>query len=314
MKRTSILLLVCVIAIVLISFISRPFAEEKPKVTVLLKDQSTQYWEIITAGAEKGFRDFGIVGEVVAPESATVEEQIELLERILMNPPDVLIVSPIYPEPLYAALEPFVYQDIPVLFLDTDAPWEYKTSYVGTNNFDLGRKAGSLLGSHLQPSDKVAIITGDEDSPVAGDRMRGAEVRLKEIGINVAASITQVSNDPKQVKDVLETIIGAHPDLKGLIATNDLMALAALRVIQENGLNIPVIGADGIIEMVELIEDGTLTGTVAQNPYDMGYLSVEAASKVVRGEAIDPTIDSGVDIIIKGNAKQRLDFLRTLLD
>ncbi|MCL7749737.1 sugar ABC transporter substrate-binding protein [Halalkalibacter alkaliphilus] len=313
MKTRSILLIASVIVIALISFISNPFAEGKPTITVLLKEQRTEYWDVVVAGAEKGFRDFGVNGNVLAPANATTEEQIELLERILDDDPDVLIVSPIHPDSLIIPLERFIDKDIPVLLLDTDAAWENKTSYVGTDNFDLGRRAGSLIGSQLQPGDKVAIITGDEDSPVAGDRMRGAEVRLKEIGINVAAIITQLSNEPEQVKEVMETILEAHPDLKGVVATTDGMALSALHVIQDHGLTIPVTGADGLTEMVELIESGALSGTVAQNPYDMGYLSVEAAAKVYRGETIDQNIDSGVDIIVKGNAKQRLDFLHSLL-
>ena len=66
--------------------------------------------------------------------------------------------------------------------------------------------------------------------------------------------------------------------------------------------------------MIELIEDGKIPGTVAQNPFDMGYLSAEAALKVSKGERVESTIDSGVDIIIKGNAKQRLEFLKGLLN
>ncbi len=65
--------------------------------------------------------------------------------------------------------------------------------------------------------------------------------------------------------------------------------------------------------MLELIEEGKLSGTVAQNPYDMGYLSVEAATKVMEGEEVENNMDSGVDIIIQGNAMQRLDFQRRLL-
>ncbi len=83
------------------------------------------------------------------------------------------------------------------------------------------------------------------------------------------------------------------------------------------GGDIPVIGKriEGakITEMVELIEEGTLTDTVAQNPYDMGYLGVETAVKVTKGEKVEKNIDSDVDIIIEDNAEQRLDFLKKML-
>ncbi|GAA3315403.1 hypothetical protein GCM10020331_010290 [Ectobacillus funiculus] len=57
-----------------------------------------------------------------------------------------------------------------------------------------------------------------------------------------------------------------HPDVKGVYATTDIRAIDALDVIKEQGLKTPVIGTDGIIEMIELIGDGMLTGTGGTKP------------------------------------------------
>jgi ribose transport system substrate-binding protein len=46
----------------------------------------------------------------------------------------------------------------------------------------------------------------------------------------------------------------------------------------------------------------------------MGYLSVENALKAINGETVETRIDSGIDIITKDNAKEKLDFLTQLLD
>ncbi|PAF11501.1 sugar ABC transporter substrate-binding protein, partial [Shouchella clausii] len=67
-------------------------------------------------------------------------------------------------------------------------------------------------------------------------------------------------------------ILEKHPKIKGIMATNDELALIAFQVIEKHDLKMPIIGADGINEMIKLIEEGDLLGTVAQNPYDMGYL------------------------------------------
>ncbi|MCM3653354.1 sugar ABC transporter substrate-binding protein [Metabacillus litoralis] len=194
------------------------------------------------------------------------------------------------------------------MLLDTDYPWKNKTSYIGTNNLELGRKAGALLASKLQPGDKVAIIAG------GGDRVKGAKISLEAAGINITVEKLGLENEAKPVKEAMETILWDYPDLKGVFATTDIMAVNAFKVIEEHELKMPVIGADGIIEMIELIENEELPGTVAQNPFDMGYLSIEAAMKVINGEKVDINIDSGVDFIIKGNSKQRLDFLGNLLE
>lgn len=199
------------------------------------------------------------------------------------------------------------------MLLDTNVPLKNKTSYIGTNNFDLGRKAGALLASELQTGDEVALISGDLSSPISGERIKGAKDSLETVGIKIAVEKVKLSNEPLPVKTAMTEILQNHPDIKGVFATTDIMALSALEVIEEHGYKIPVIGADGIIEMVELIEEETLPGTVAQNPYDMGYLSIETALKVAKGEKVEENIDSGVDIIIKGNGNERLELLKKIL-
>nr|WP_275980421.1 sugar ABC transporter substrate-binding protein [Halalkalibacter alkaliphilus] len=295
-----------------IGYLAKTFAKEKPAVVVVLKDLNSQYWEIVKAGAEKGFRDFGVSGKVLATANGWGEEQSELLKEVLHDSPDVLIVSPIYAPLILPILDEFVENNIPVLLLDTDLPWSEKTAYIGSDNFELGRKAGFLLASHLQPGDKVALIGGDVNSPVSSERIAGAKGSFEAVHIDVATQRVNLTNRSPLVRKAVEDILLLHPDVKAIMATNDVLALQAIEVIKENGFTIPVTGADGTIEMVELIEGEVLPGTVAQNPYDMGYLSVEMAERVINGEVVE-NIDSGVDIIIKGNAKDRLDFFKDLL-
>ncbi|MBZ5753489.1 sugar ABC transporter substrate-binding protein [Metabacillus rhizolycopersici] len=308
MKKSKLFLLtIFFISTIIIVFIHKQF-EEKPKVVIVLQTLDRQYWRIIEAGAEKGFKDFGIDGKVIAPKDGTAEEQSDLLENVLKENPDVLVVSPRYSPVIIPKLESFVGNNIPVLLIDTDDSWGNKTAYIGTNNLELGKMAGALLGSQLQPRDKVALI-GGEPSP-EGERLKGARVSLEAVGIKIVSE--KILKSDKVVVKEMQTILHEHPDLKGVIAATDYIALPVSKIIQKQGIKIPIVGADGITEMVELVEEGTLTGTVAQNPYDMGYLSAEAALKVTMGEKVN-NIDSGVDIIMDNNARQRLDFLTRVL-
>ncbi|MDQ0246330.1 ribose transport system substrate-binding protein [Bacillus fengqiuensis] len=316
MLKTSLLalLMTFVFSAILLGFISKPFAGKQPRVVVVLKELNTQYWEIVKAGAEEGFRDFGIDGEVVGTSYESEEDaQIHMLKNILKERPDVLVVSPVESPAVMSILEEFAENKIPVLLIDTDIPWESKTSYIGTDNFDLGKKAGALLASQLQPGDEVALITGNVNSPISDERIKGAKLSLEAAGIEIAAEKASLPNEPSPVRKAMTSILKHHPHIKGVFATTDIMALSALEAIERQGHKMPVIGADGIIKMVKSIEQGTLTDTVAQNPYDMGYVSVEAASKVMKGKEVEKNIDTGVDIITKDNAKLKLAFLEKLL-
>jgi ribose transport system substrate-binding protein len=314
LKRLIVLLLVIFsLSFILIIFIYKPLIDEKPTVTVVLKDLDSEYWKLVEAGLRKGFQDFGIEGKIIAPTNLSFLEQVDLLEGVLIENPDLLIISPTYPEYSIPTLDRFIEKDIPVFLLDTDHNWENKTTYIGTDNVDLGKRAGALLGSRLQPGNEVAIIGLDLYNPAASERIKGAKLRLEAAGIAIVAERVNVYSEPLRVKEEIETVLEKHPKVKGILATNDSLALIAFEVIEEYGLKIPIIGADGMNDMIELIEEGKLSGTVAQNPYDMGYLSVKTVKKVINGENVEEHIDSGVDIIIKGNAKQRLEFQKRLL-
>lgn len=312
-KNGKLVLLVgAVISVIIISFISKSFADERPKVVVVLKNLDTQYWEIMKAGAEKAFSDFGIDGKVIAPVKESAKEQSRLLEKTYQENPDVIIVSPTNSTVIPILDKITETKKIPVLLVDNDFPWKNKTSYIGTDNVELGKKAGSLLASQLQPGNKVAIIGGDLSISVFKERISGAKIALKDAGIIVASETVGISPDTKTIKKEMTKILREHPDIKGVFATHDISALLVIKELQEQGVTIPVIGADGIPDMLKLIKDGTISSTVAQNPYDMGYLSVETALKVTKGKNVEKVVDTGVDIIIKENAKQRLDFYKFL--
>jgi ribose transport system substrate-binding protein len=311
-KRKYVILVVAVISVIMIGFISKSFADEKPKVVIVIKTLDSQYWKIVKAGTEKGFKDLGIDGKVIAPADGSAKEQGKLLEMTYKEKPDVLIVAPV-DSTVIPLLDKYTEKKIPVLLVDQNEPWPNKTSYIGTNNVDLGKKAGSLLSSQLQPGNKVAIIGGDLSISVFRERVNGAKMALKNAGIIIAAEKVGIPDDAKTVKEETRKILKDHPDIKGIITTHDIVALSVIKVLEEQGLTMPVIGADGIPDMVQLIVDGTISDTVAQNPYDMGYISVETALKVIKGEHVEKFVDTGVDIIIKENAKERLDFHKNLL-
>jgi ribose transport system substrate-binding protein len=310
-RRKNILFFLIIASIVLVSFyIYKQFIEDKPKVVVVLKQLNLQSWEILKAGAEKGFKDFNLDGKVLAPKHGTVEEQRILLEKVLKEDPDVLILAAIHKD-LIPQLDEFSKRDIPVLLVHTDLPWKDKVAYIGTNNKDLGRKAGVLMATKMQPGNKVALL--GRDISVELERIYGAKQSLIEGGLDIVVEKTDLSDDKREIEREIGAILKEHPDLKGIVTSSDYIALPILKMVREQGFDLPVTGTDGIPDMLELIQDGILTISVIQNPYDMGYLSIEAAYKVTKGERIETNIDSGVDIITEVNVEDRLKFYNSVL-
>ena len=87
--------------------------------------------------------------------------------------------------------------------------------------------------------------------------------------------------------DVMQTIIQANPDIKGVISGNDTMALGAAAALQAAGMtDVIVVGFDGSPDVMEAIRQGTIQATVLQPAAYIAELAVEQASVYIQtGEA-----------------------------
>lgn len=313
-KRKQLFMTTLALCIILAcTFIYKQSIEGKPKVTVVLMDSKLGYWDIVKAGIEKGFKDFRMNGKIVAGQNGTVEEQIEILDDVLKEKPDVLIIAPVNSD-ILPKIEEFYRADIPVLFIQTDENWEKKTAYIGTDNIELGAKEGVLMASQLQPGEKVALLGRQVKFDI--ERLNGARESLEAAGITIVAEYNHLREGNEHVNEVtkaIKSIVQEHPDIKGIVTSTDYLTIPAIRVVQEQGADVSVMGPGGLVEMLQYVKEGEVPITVSQNPYDMGYLSVETAAKVADGETVNKEIYIPIDIVTKGNVEQRLEFYQEVL-
>lgn len=281
-------------------------------VSVVLKTLSSPYWKYVEAGAKAAGEELGVDVTVVGPSSeAEVIQQVNMLEDQVSQGPGAVVVSPTQPETVVPVLEKAA-KDMPVLLIDSDADFDGKTTFIGTENFSAGQEGGKLLASMLKKGDKVVLIAGALGNPATDTRIKGAKEALEAAGMVVVAE-QPADSDKAKAMSVMENILQNNKDVKGVFAANDDMAIGALRAIEAKGLkDVKVMGVDGTMEAVESIIAGKLAASVAQSPYNMGYAGVENAVKAMKGEKIEERIDSGIDLITKENADKQLEFLKSI--
>ena len=108
----------------------------------------------------------------------------------------------------------------------------------------------------------------------------------------------------------MEAIIQTHPDGIAIVcANNDDMAVGAVRAAEGNPSFADTIflGFDGSTGACQAILDGLLTMSVAQQPYEMGYLACQTAYDKLQGKDVDAVIDPGIEVISPENAQARID-------
>ena len=101
-------------------------------------------------------------------------------------------------------------------------------------------------------------------------------------------------------------IIAAHSELRGVFASNLIMAQGAAEAVAESKTNktgdkINLVGFDWDDQLVKFLHDGTIAALVVQDPFRMGYEGVRIALSASKGEQVPSNIDIGASLITKAN-------------
>ncbi len=261
----------------------------------------------------QGYRDaaaqYGVTVDIGSvPTEADTAQQLALLESWLSRDYDALLVSPITPLNLNSALAQATAAGIPIINVDELIPVDAAAEAgidiamrIASNNYQAGQLAGQYVLDHLDPGSQVAILEGLAGN-VSGQNRRDGFFDTVSATMEVVAS-QPADWDRARALNAATNILQANPDLRAIYACNDTMALGAAEAVRAAGLEgqVIIIGTDAIPEALDAIREGRMTGTVAQYPYEMAFIAVESAIKVVEGRPIPTHFDAPIRLLTAEN-------------
>lgn len=183
---------------------------------------------------------------------------------------------------------------IPVFLVDTPLnDLKNVTSTIVSDNFSAGVIAGEGLTEELPDGGKIVTLmtTGSE---AINQRAAGMHSIIDDTKIEVAQDLVLNTGTVEEAMTQVENAILAIPDLKGIFTTGDVFADAAVSALKANGVKkgeIVIVSVDGNAKGCELIEDGWVYSTSAQQTVKMGYDSVVNALAFLDGEKIEDYIE-----------------------
>lgn len=291
-------------------------AEAPYEISMILKTNASEFWQIIQAGAEayeEEHPDLVKLSIKGPPGETYYEEQLNSLTTDLANESfDGYLIAPLQSEAVATAI---ANTDKPVVAFDTNIDSDKCLSFVGTGNKEAAKQgakaaveAAKAAGWEEIKCIEIAGVQGDATNTA---RMDGYREGITEAGGEFLDDEVQYANaTADQAVTCMEAIMNKFPDGVAIICSNnDDMALAAARTAAENPAyaNTIFLGFDGQKSAVEAVLNGELTMTAAQNNYYIGYKAVETMVKILQGEEYDAVVDTGTEIITKDNAQDRLD-------
>lgn len=261
------------------------------------------FWAAVEKGATDAGKATGAQVTVMAPPAESdVPAQIAQIEDALTKGVDGIALAPTDPAALAPVVKKALDKGVKVVFIDTIGTNEGVT-FIGTNNQAGAKLAGDYICKNLKQGDKVAILQGIITQSTGKARADGSKAAFQACGLNIVAEVP-AEWDTAKGQAAMEDILTKNPDLKGVFASNDNMALGAVQAIKNAKLTgkILVVGFDANPNAAAAILAGDMNATVAQAPANMGKFGVENLIKLIQGEKIPSNIDTGTELVTKDNA------------
>lgn len=290
------------------------------KISVILNTLSSEYWGYVSAGAKAYGQEHSIEVNVQGPPSETsYDEQQNMIETTLTSGDyDGMVISALQADTAKTLVSG---SKLPIVSVNSRLDAPESLSFVGTGNEAAaaeGAKAAVELAKARGWTEIKAInIAGVQGDPTHAERTNGFKEGVENAGGTFLSNETQYADSlADKAVTSMEGIMQMHPEgIAIILCNNDDMAIAAARTAQSNAAykNTVFCGFDGIQSACESIIEGVETMSVAQDPYGMGYKSVEACVKAINGEKLDEFIDTGCSVITQDNAQKQLDTLKGYL-
>jgi len=277
--------------------IREEMAAQNLYIPVISKGFQHQFWQAVKAGAEQAAEDCGVTITFEGPETESmVDKQLDMLQTALDKKPAALVFAALDSKAAIPLLERAQEEGIPVIAFDSGVDSDIPLATAATDNVAAAAMAADKMAELIGGEGQVAVIAHDQTSRTGIDRVEGFKNRIEEEYPDIEiVDIQYGGGDQLKSTDLAKAIILAHPDLKGFFGANEGSIIGVLNAVVELQMegDIVVIGYDSGVQQMEAIRAGIEAGAITQDPIGIGYKSVEAAVKALRGEELEKNIDTG---------------------
>lgn len=289
-------------------------AQTKDKIFVIGQSQGIQFWDLVQTGAEDAGAELGY--EIIyenAQNTQDIDTQKLLIQRAIGEGAKAVVFAPNDPNALNDDLA--AAQNAGLKLVAIDAPTSFKgVSYIGTDNLSAGSIAGRNANSSiLYNKGEVAIIKHSATSSTAKERVDGFKEAILGAGTeNKVVFEDSCNGNTETAKEQALQAMEQFPNLKLIYTTNEKSTVGACQAVaqMERSGEVRVVGYNSNDSEISYLMDQTLTGTIIQSPYNMGYLGVKYAGDLLQtvevngvksSKIIPASVDTGATYITINN-------------
>ncbi len=263
----------------------------RPKIGFIPKLVGIPYFNACKRGAEEAAALLGLELVYNGPTETDVNKQIDLVRQWTASGEfQVICIACNEPDQIAPALREAQRRGIPVITYDADTQADARSFFVNQGTYDdVAREMVDSLADQLTPRGEglVGILTSSRQAPNQAQWAR----RIREYVTEKYPQMrlleeAEHGEDRDRGITVAKAMIGAHPDLKGIIGLTSVSVPAAAEAVRQFGKKgqIRVGGVSTPKDMRDYVKDGTVSEFVLWNPIDLGYLTVHVAHRQLSGQ------------------------------
>ena len=274
---------------------------DKFKIYLITMDQMDQHWVTVDQGAKKAADELGNVEyKWLAPDVKDDAKQIESINNAIAGGADAILLAANGPDAVTATLKEAEKAGIKIVYVDSPADFP-AVQTLATDNEAAGKTAGEEMLKALKDkgitSGKIGIVNVNASTDSTVKREKGFRAAFEGTGFEILE--TQYGEgDAAKSKDIAANYI--TEGVVGIFGGNEGSTVGTGNAIKEVAGEVIGVGFDKSDTILQLIQEGHLLATMAQNPDVMGYEGMKTAVNALQGKTIDKDhVDTGVSVLKK---------------
>jgi ribose transport system substrate-binding protein len=246
-------------------------AAEKPTL-VFVVNGASDFWKAAEAGVKKAQEELPNYDlQFKYPEQAAAAIQTRLLDDLVAAGVSGIMVSAVDPKTQTDGLNR-VGNEVALFTTDSDAPDSSRVAYIGSSNTDAGKQAGELMLKALPEGGRCMGFVGLLGADNARERIEGVKQTIAGSKVELV-DVRGDDIDQTRAKRNVEDALAADEDIDCMVGFYSYNTPRIYEVLKEAGKlgEIKVIGFDEDPITLGGVKEGTIVGTVVQQPYQWGY-------------------------------------------
>jgi len=305
--RIWLILAVCVVAIYSMFYykIFSGVSDREKSVTVILKSLNVRldFWQAVNKGAEAAAKEMGVELNIVGSlQENDADDQIRILEAAVEGKPDAIVLAPIMDDRMPGILSRARNDGIELVIIDTPLELAPVPVLVSNDHVEAGTLAGRTTVNATKGHPTVAIISDSENSKISSERLSGIQQALGAYP-NSVIGVYYADNSEDKAYEIAKQLLAEDKPFNAFITLNESATVGVAKLLHEQrraGV-MSLIGFDSSVDEIQLLEAGTLKAAIVQKPFNMGYLGVKTALKLIDGDNVDPITYIESNVITKEN-------------